>query len=147
MYQAPAEVDGQDEPDLAQIGSQYWITGLATVEQRRIALEMTSSNGALFGAAFDAAAIAARRWGALELQFTGCDAAEMTWDSTGADSAGFGRGGYTLQRLVGTRASARCNEQGIGAMEHSDWMAGTWYGGAGRSGEGLMIDVAANGVV
>jgi DNA-binding beta-propeller fold protein YncE len=135
------------ELDVAQVGSQYWITGLGQPDGQRLQLEMSSDTGTTFGEEFDADAIVTRRWGTLTIEFTGCDAARLDWDATGPDSAGFGRGGYTLQRLIGTTVSARCNALGFANMEDSDWMAGTWYGGADRSGEGLMIDVAANGVV
>lgn len=138
---APAQVDA------AQVGSQYWISGAGTPQGRTLDVEMQSSGGTVFGAQFDPGAIVNRRWGTLRLVFTGCDEAELTWSSSGAGSANFGQGGYRLQRLAQTEAGARCNAQGFAAAAGHGWMAGTWFGGPARSGEGLAIDVLENGAV
>jgi hypothetical protein len=88
-----------------------------------------------------------QRWGRLEIAFDGCNSAAMQWDSSGPDPAGFGRGGYPLQRLAPTAASQRCESEGFEAMTDPGWVAGTWFGGAARDGEGIFLDVLANGVV
>jgi hypothetical protein len=134
--------------DTAQVGSQYWLTGAGTVAARRLRVDdLQSATGSGFGTAFDPAAVIRRRWGRLEVEFTGCDAGILRWSSTGADSAGFGDGGYPIQRVAATRASAACNSAGFAAASGIDWVAGSWYGGPARDGEGLFLDVLANDVV
>lgn len=140
----PAVAMGVDQ---AQVGSQYWLTGSGMPQGRRLEIELISSEGTAFGADFDPAAISDRRWGTLSLNFTSCDQAEMAWQSSGPDSAGFGDGGYPLLRFGPTAASQRCQQQGIEQQSGHDWMAGTWFGGSTRSGEGFFIDVLHNGVV
>jgi len=133
--------------DLSQIGSQYWLTGAGQPQGRVLEVDLNSSTGTKFGAGFDPAAIRHKRWGRLRIEFTGCDSAVLRWNSTGADSAGFGEGGYPLQRLAATAASQACNAAGFTAATGQAWMGGTWFGGAARSGEGLFLDVLANDVV
>jgi subtilisin family serine protease len=144
---ALATLTQSGDVDEAQVGTQYWVTGAGIPDDRLLGVELYSATGTAFGAAFDPAALQRKRWGRLEIGFDSCDAGDLRWDSTGPDSAGFGAGGYRLQRIASTSASRRCNEQGLAAMEGSDWMAGSWYGGAARDGEGIFLDVLANGVV
>lgn len=133
--------------DVAQIGSQYWLTGAAQPENRILDIELFSTTGTTFGPGFDPSALREKRWGSIRVAFTGCDSAEFSWQSSSADSAGFGDGGYALQRIAPTDASQRCAADGFDHSTGIDWMAGTWFGGASRSGEGLFLDVLANGVV
>ncbi|MCB1555411.1 MAG: hypothetical protein KDJ14_16545 [Xanthomonadales bacterium] len=133
--------------DQAQVGTQYWLTGAGMPDSRTLDLELLSSHGTTFGDAFDPTEVVDRRWGDLNITFTGCDSAQMSWQSSAEDTAGFGDGGYPLQRIATTAASARCNAEGVDAQDSNDWMAGSWYGGPGRSGEGFFLDALANGVV
>jgi glucose/arabinose dehydrogenase len=142
--------DGEppDTPlDLAQVGSQYWLTGVGTLLQRTLLAELSSATGARFGAAFDAADVVRKRWGTLEIEFTGCDAGLLRWRSSGEDSAGFGNGGYPLQRIAATAASQQCHQLGFGNASSLEWVSGTWFGGAARSGEGVFLDRLADGRV
>jgi hypothetical protein len=135
-------------PDLAQVGSQYWVAGAGSVVAGRLVIEdMQSATGAMFGSAFDPSAVQRSRWGRLEIEFSECSRGQLSWDSTGADSARFGRGGYPLRRLLPNAGSARCEAQGLSSQLDPAWMAGVWYGGDARSGEGLFIDVSSDGVV
>ena len=139
LYLPPAETA---QVNAAHVGSQYWIVGLA---QRQgdswVAEAAFSASGTGFGAAFRPSDLVNRRWGELRLRFIDCDQAEFTWSSEGEDSAGFGSGGYSLQRLAPNPAGASCQQQGFSAQAASaDYIQGTWYGGEGRSGEGLLID-------
>jgi glucose/arabinose dehydrogenase len=133
--------------DGRQVGSQYWLTGSGMLAQRVLSAELSSATGTAFGSGFDPAQIVRRRWGSLEIEFTGCDRAILRWDSSGPDSAGFGSGGYPLQRIAASADSQRCNQVGFGAIGDETWVTGTWFGGAARDGEGVFLERLANGVV
>jgi len=136
------------EMDLSQIGSQYWIAGLGTAQDRRIDVpDVFSTFGLAFGAAFNPAQRVDKRWGSMRIEFTGCNQGLFRWDSTTVPSAGFGSGSYPIQRLVPTEAGQRCEQQGFANANDLAWVAGTWFGGTARSGEGLMIDKAPDGRV
>lgn len=133
--------------DQTQVGTQYWLTGAGIPESRTLEVELLSSHGTAFGTAFNPGQIVDRRWGDLTIAFTGCDAAQMSWRSSETGTAGFGDGGYALERIAPTTASNRCNAEGIGAQITNDWMTGSWFGGSARSGEGFFLDALSNGVV
>ena len=127
--------------DRSQVGSQFWISGPGRLDGRRVVVEaMYSSNGPVFGAGYDPQAIVSRRWGRLTLEFTGCTSATMGWDSTGADSAGFGSGGYVLSRFIPGPGTRRCEQAGFAQSPPEDWLQGTWWGGSARSGEGFIFE-------
>ena len=127
--------------DATQVGTQYWLTGPGRVVGRKLQVDaLYSATGTGFGAGFDAQDIAVKRWGALEIEFTGCSSAVMTWMSTGNDTAGFGNGGYALTRFLPGPGTRRCEQAGFAASPAADWMSGTWSGGAARSGEGFVLD-------
>jgi hypothetical protein len=133
--------------DTAQIGSQYWISGAGPMTGKVIEIQdMASSVGAAFGQDFDPAGVVRKRWGSARITFTSCTAGQFSWDSTGAASAGFGQGSYPLQRLLASAATRRCEEEGFDAIDDRDWVAGSWYGGPARDGEGLMLDLNADGI-
>lgn len=135
-------------PDIAQIGSQYWVTGAGTADGRRLLIQdIYSASGAAFGDAFRPEAVQLRRWGSLRIEFTGCDRGLLSWDSSGEDSANFGLGGYPIQRLLPSAEGDRCSAQGFDAVEGAGYMGGVWYGGSERSGEGLFIDVSSAGPI
>jgi hypothetical protein len=106
-----------------------------------------TSNGASFGAAFDPGTVVRKRWGSGRIVFTACDRATFQWDATGEMSAGMGSGGYPLQRLLDGAATLRCRTEGFAATTQRDWIAGGWWGGDSRSGEGLMLDLRDDGAV
>ncbi|SDE03300.1 hypothetical protein [Aquimonas voraii] len=134
--------------DTAQIGSQYWVVGAGEVEGQRLRVEaMQSATGAAFGADFNPGDIQRRPWGQLSIEFNGCASGELRWDSDAGEGAGFGSGGYLIQRLLPNAAAEECERLGVAAMPDARWMAGVWYGGAERSGEGLFIDVSTLGPV
>jgi hypothetical protein len=128
-------------PTAQHVGSQFWVVGagLRTGSTLDVA-DAVSANGAAFGSAFRAEAAVQRRWGSLRIRFTGCDSAELEWSSEGADSAGFGRGGYALERLAPNPASRACQSSGFANVGDGSYMSGAWFGGAARAGEGLFID-------
>jgi hypothetical protein len=131
--------------DATQVGSQYWIVGDARFEGRVLDIAGAySATGTGFGPALSRAQIAVKRWGRVRLEMVSCTEARFTWDSTGADSAGFGAGGYTVTRFFENEDTARCRAQGIDHADRS-WASGQWWGGAARSGEGLFLDVRSDG--
>jgi streptogramin lyase len=131
--------------DLSQIGSQYWIVGAGKVSGRSIAIDMVSATGTVFGSEFNPADVVRKRWGSVRIDFTGCTAANYSWESTGDNSARFGSGGYPLQLLVATAFTDQCQRDGFSQTSTSHFMNGTWFGGEPRSGEGLLITVDASG--
>ncbi len=134
--------------DESQVGSQYWLSGAAMLDGTILQIdEAYSTNGTHFGSGFDASEIRRKRWGSLRIEFTGCNSASFSWQSSGADSAGFGSGSYPLQRVLDNPATARCLAQGFGQVGDREWLIGSWYGGESRSGEGLMLDMNADGMV
>lgn len=144
----PRQGGGGTTPiDTVQVGSQYWLTGAAPVAGKVIDIgTMVASYGAAFGADFDPDDVQHKRWGSARIEFTGCTSARFSWNSTGADSAGFGQGSYDLQRVMTGTGTARCQQQGFANVSGHDWIIGSWYGGAARNGEGLMFDVNSDGV-
>ncbi len=134
--------------DATQVGTQYWVVGSGIAGAREIVLDdVVSATGTAFGPAFRAQDVVRRRWGSLRIAFTGCRSGTLTWDSTGADSAGFGDGGYPLSVLIPTAFTTQCEQQGFANANGNDWMNGTWWGGDSRSGEGLLIHVAPDDTV
>lgn len=132
--------------DQAQIGSQYWVSGSGTISQRTIHIEpVVSTVGPAFGAAYDPAELVVRRWGSMRVEFTSCNQATFSWDATGSDSAGFGGGSYAMQRAADNEFTQRCVQQGFANANDLQWIVGTWYGGAARNGEGILIDKLLDG--
>ncbi|HJU40094.1 MAG TPA: hypothetical protein VJ724_11020 [Tahibacter sp.] len=135
-------------PDPAAIGSQYWITGLAALAGNVLDIpDAYTTLGTGFGAAFDPAQVQRPNWGRLKLTFTSCTEATFEWSSSASGSAGFGDGSYRVQRILRNEATAACEAAGFAAAPNKLWIAGAWYGGEARSGEGLMLDVTADGLV
>jgi streptogramin lyase len=131
-----------------RIGSQYWITAAARPLGRVFdAPDAVTALGTAFGAGFDAAAVQRPRWGGLRIEWLDCDRARLSWRASGPGSAGFGDGGYDIVRLAPTSASARCRSEGFANTSGNDFMAGTWFGGDARSGEGLLVDALADGTL
>lgn len=132
--------------DQAQIGSQYWVSGSGPIEGRTIRIDQVISTvGPAFGADYNPAELVIERWGSLRVQFTSCTRAVFSWDSTGADSAGFGSGSYPMQRIVENELTQRCQQQGFDNANDLQWILGSWYGGEARNGEGILIDKTADG--
>jgi hypothetical protein len=133
--------------DTSQIGTQFWVIGAGRIEGKSIVIDaMGSGTGTAFGSGFNPAAVVRKRWGSLRIDFNGCSTGQMHWDSTGADSAGFGSGGYALDRLLPSNYTNRCQAAGFANTTDSDWMTGHWWGGEARSGEGFMIEITASGI-
>jgi len=131
--------------DAAQIGTQFWVVGDAVMAGRKLDLgNVISATGTSFGAGLSYAQLAVKRWGSVTIEFTGCSSARFAWDSTGADSAGFGSGGYELVRYFDDESAQRCRAQGLDHPDKS-WVNGMWWGGEARAGEGLFLHRRADG--
>jgi WD40 repeat protein len=126
--------------DRSQIGTQFWISGAGPLTERRLVVDLLSTTGPLFGADFDPNDAQSKRWGRIEVEFTGCTTAVMHWDSSGENSAGFGTGSYPLNRLLPGTGAQRCVADGFANSPPEDWLAGVWNGGAARSGEGFVFE-------
>lgn len=135
----------QAQLDLSQVGTQYWVFGSGPAQSRSVVAELVSATGSVFGANFDPAQVVRKRWGSVLIHFSDCDRAQFSLDSTGADSAGFGRVAYPLVRLVDSEATLKCRAEGFEQASGLGWMSGAWYG-VDRSGEGLVLDVSADGI-
>jgi DNA-binding beta-propeller fold protein YncE len=141
--QAP---DGGVQAD--RIGSQYWITAAARPDGRVFeADDAFTALGTAFGTAFDPGAVRSPRWGTLRIEWLDCNRARLSWRASGPDSSGFGDGGYDLERLGATTAGERCRSQGFAATTGIEFMAGTWFGGPSRAGEGVLVDAWADGTL
>ena len=134
--------------DQSQVGTQYWLVGASTIVDKSIVMnDVISATGAKFGPAFAPGDVVRKRWGSLRIDFTSCTTANLSWDSTGANSAGFGTGGYALTRLLSNEIGARCEQDGFANPSDPNWFVGSWWGGSARSGEGLQIDRQTGGTV
>jgi sugar lactone lactonase YvrE len=133
--------------DASQVGTQYWVVGDAKLVGRRLRLDsVLSATGAVFGPGLRFADLQLKRWGSVTIDLVSCTEAIFSWDSTGADSAGFGSGSYPVTRYFENEETDRCRAQGVDAADRS-WVNGQWWGGSARAGEGLFIDRAADGTV
>jgi streptogramin lyase len=131
--------------DASQVGTQYWVAGDARFEGRVLRLDFVySATGTAFGAGLSRAQIAVKRWGSARIELTSCTEATFSWDSTSADSAGFGSGSYAISRFFENEDTARCRAQGVDGPDRS-WVNGMWWGGDARSGEGLFLDRRTDG--
>ncbi len=129
--------------DFEQVGTQYWIAGAGTAGVDRVDIELFSATGTAFGDDFDPSHVQRKRWGSLRLQFSDCDSAMFSYDSSGDDSARFGNGSYAVSRLLDSEAARACRLGGIALASTRSWMTGTWSSPA-RSGEGITLEVAAD---
>lgn len=138
---AMSSVDG------SQIGTQYWVVGSAQLTGRVLQLDdVVSATGTGFGDNFDAADVTRKRWGSMRIEFTACDRATLSWNSSGPGTAGFGNGGYPLERLFDSAETVACRAAGFAQTGSLEWVAGTWYA-PHRSGEGILLDKAADHTV
>ncbi len=132
--------------DSSQVGTQYWVAGDGPLVGRRLTLALLSATGTHFGPTMSFSELTLKTWGTATIEFTSCTTANFSWTSSGPGSAGFGDGGYALQRYFDDESSARCAAQGLDAADKS-WVSGQWWGGEARAGEGLFLDRRGDGRV
>lgn len=142
----PARVENP-QPNADRIGSQYWLTAVGRLNGNSADLEAHTALGAAFGAAFNPSQISKPRWGSMRLTFTSCTEAQLSWNSSGDNTANFGNGGYRLERIINNPLVAECQRTGMAAAPNTSWLSGTWYGGPTRDGEGFMLDSDGNGLI
>ncbi len=143
----PKGQGGSETPNPAAIGSQYWLTALGRLAGTRVELEANTALGAAFGSAFNPAAVQKPRWGTIQINFRSCVEAELSWQSTGENSARFGSGSYRIERMLTTPTVTACQSTGIAGAPNTNWIQGAWYGGPARDGEGFMLDTDGAGLV
>ena len=125
---------------------QLWLIGVGEINGDAIEdIRLNFTRGGAFGALFEPQNITRPEFGAARIEFDGCNTAAFSWASSLENDLVFGNGGYPLLRLAANRAAQECEAAGFDAVTGVDWMGGVWYGGAARSGEGLMVDVSADG--
>ena len=135
------EVADMVEPEV-ELSGLYWVSGLGTVMGNSIIVnDAVETAGPVFGADFDTTALSFRRWGSLQVDMDGCRSGHLFWDSTGNDSADFGAGDYPVEPIAAGFGVSECEDLGFDNIINLAWVSGGWFGGATRSGEGLMIDV------
>ncbi|MGE0356846.1 MAG: hypothetical protein AB7P08_08025 [Burkholderiales bacterium] len=133
--------------DPVHAGTQFWVVGDAVMEGRKLVLgNAYTATGTEFGPGLSFEKLAIRRWGAIAIEFTGCATGTFSWDSTGADSAGFGAGSYDVVRFFDDESAARCRERGLDDADLG-WVNGQWWGGQSRAGEGWFVDRRPDGTV
>ncbi len=125
---------------------QAWITGVGSVSGKSILVEdFTATTGGAFGADFNPTDIQVYDWGDLLIEFTNCHAANMSYTSNiDLDGKPFGSSEYPVRRLAMNPPARACDDQGIEHVTNNHWMAGSFYGGSSRSGEGFTIDLLEN---
>ena len=106
---------------------------------------MIRPQGARFGAAFDPAAVRLEPWGTLELRYTECSEAVLSWHGPAA----YGSGTRTLTRLsslneLGCSGTRALTPNGGRALSGLRSRSGAWYVPE-RSGEGWLVEDLADG--
>lgn len=81
-------------------GNQVWLIGVGIIDGNRIVAEQVRiTSGGIFGMAFNPGDVQRSVWGQLELTFSDCNNAELTYSGPPA----FGSGSQQLQRLTTIR--------------------------------------------
>lgn len=101
--------------------------------------------GGRFGAAFDPAAVELQSWGTLELGFSDCDAATLSWSGPAA----FGSGTRAISRLstldeVSCAGGRNLLSNGARSAAGLRSRSGAWYVPE-RSGEGWIVEELPDG--
>ena len=134
--------------DVSQVGTQFWVVGLGSVADNSVTVDpMYSANGAAFGGNFNPGDVTLKRWGSLRIDWQNCTEATLSWNSDGADSAGFGIGSYSLVRVGESEQSLQCKQVGFANTSNLSFIGGHWFGGPTRNGEGLLLDRLSDGKV
>lgn len=125
---------------------QAWVTGVGDITGNQIRVtEFTATLGGAFGDDFNPDDIELVQWGELMIDFNDCHEADMIYASNlSTGGTAFGAGGYTVNRLAMNPGGLACEAVGFQNVNDNKWMAGSFYGGAERNGEGFTIDVLEN---
>jgi len=137
---------GATAVDLSQVGSQYWVVGDGSFNGRVFEFDALSATGTSFGSTLSFSEVSFKRWGRVRIELVSCSQARFSYDSTGANSAGFGSGSYDLVRYLENEDTARCRTRSIDDADRS-WVSGMWWGGQARAGEGIALDRRSDGAM
>jgi hypothetical protein len=146
VFAAVIPISGPVAPvvDATQIGTQFWVVGDGVWNGRTLEFDAVSGTGTAFGATLRFSELTFKRWGRIRIELVSCNQARFSWDATGANSAGFGSGGYDAVRYLENEDTARCRQQPLDNADRS-WVNGMWWGGSARAGEGFTLDRNADG--
>lgn len=134
-------------PALGEAGDQAWLIaqeGVIDGDTVRFA-SVLRPQGARFGAAFDPAQVTLSPWGTLEMRFSDCNNASLSWVGPTA----FGSGTRPLTRLTsldeiacnGTRKLTTSGARSVAGLRAR---TGAWYVPS-RSGEGWIVEELGDG--
>ena len=117
---------------------QAWLIGVGSFDGLTLEVEAVETAGGRFGSAFDPAVIERTVWGTIRFSLVACGEALLEWMPL--DPA-IEAGSYPAVRVAANAAATACEADGIGP----EAAQGTWFGGAVRDGEGVLIDVLSDG--
>ena len=125
---------------------QVWLTGLGQISGHSIEVpQLFITSGGSFPQGHSPLNSAAQPWGGLTITFESCHSGQLNFHSTrSVDGVAFGQGRYPLSRVAMNQAGQACDESAFaGQIDHS-FMAGSYFFGPARDGEGLSLDVLTN---
>ena len=122
---------------------QAWLTGLGQINGHTIEVDdLFITSGGRFAEGVSPADSAAQHWGGLSINFDSCHTGHINFHSTrSVAGVAFGQGRYPLSRVAPNQAGQACDVSGFADHNGHSYMAGSYYFGAARDGEGLSLDV------
>lgn len=130
------------------VNEQFWMVGLGSVSGATLRIDsLKATRGSAFGSDFDPAAVVRDDWGWFELELTGCEGGEIRYGARSPDFQAFGNSGYEVIRIAPNGAQRECEAVGFADEVDPAWMAGSWFGGSPRNGEGFFVDALEDGQV
>lgn len=129
--------------DKAKETDQSWLVGTGDFSDNTLTIEALITKGGVFGEDFNPDSIETNVWGQITITFTSCKSAQLSYNYIN-NKQEMVSGGYTLVRLGTNIGVQNCLVLGFDQMNNHNWTAGTWYGGASRSGEGILLDALEN---
>ncbi len=130
-------------PPEGEEGEQAWLQGQGPIEGNRIVInEVVRPTGAIFGPDYDPSQVTREPWGSMELTFTGCDAATVSYSGPEA----FGEGSFSLIRLSKIDDVLCQGEAPAEANRVISGRSGAWFQPS-HDGEGWMVEVLSDGRV
>lgn len=94
-------------------GNPLWLFGLGRFDFDTITVELGRLEGGRPPGLWDEADVVSEIWGTVEVQFSGCDTAQLRWNSPDPD---FGTGELDLIRLTGLQG-LRCNAEELFSLQ------------------------------
>lgn len=113
-------------------GRQAWMVGNGGINGGVAEVDFEITDGASFGAEFNAEQVSLESWGSIRFDFLNCERAQ-------AEYAGeFGSGQLTLTRLTAIHG-LDCADTGDADVSGNSVVSGAWFNPA-RSGEGFIVE-------